>query len=268
MESLRLRGQLVRTGVRDGETRLVASVFHLTLAPDGRIAGAPTFECGEDERAEVARILHTMFGARTLVLGSASEGSSERADWLPVGVELAAPVRYRVDEVSGAKARGRFVARIRTVRGAMGRARAHFDTALGDGFSGSTDVALHFEGGVGRAQAIRVLVRPAVPGKVARVECEPFDSQRATATIRESIRAIQQCYEAQLRSAPTMAGRVLVRFRIDVDGHVRAVTHPEDTLHSPGVCACLDDTFSRFRFDPAPAGPVTYAYPFVFAPQN
>lgn len=40
-------------------------------------------------------------------------------------------------------------------------------------------------------------------------------------------------------------------------------------MGSPAVAECVVSTISRFRFTPGPeGGSVTFAYPFVFAPQN
>ena len=96
-----------------------------------------------------------------------------------------------------------------------------------------------------------------------------FDSSIVTSLIRQRIRAIQTCYERELRNNPTLAGRVLVRFTIQPTGSVSGATAQENTTGSPAVATCVVTTISRFRFTPGPdGGSVTFAYPFVFAPQN
>ena len=77
---------------------------------------------------------------------------------------------------------------------------------------------------------------------------------------------IRECYERELRT--TLAGRVVARFRIEVDGTVRGVTIPENTTGSPAVAACVGRVVEGLRFRPGPVGgAVTYAFPFVFAAQ-
>ena len=96
-----------------------------------------------------------------------------------------------------------------------------------------------------------------------------FDPSIVTRQIRARIRAIQTCYERELRNNPTLAGRVLVRFTIQPTGTVSGATAQENTTGSPAVASCVVNTIRRFRFNPGPeGGNVTFAYPFVFAPQQ
>jgi len=79
---------------------------------------------------------------------------------------------------------------------------------------------------------------------------------------------IRECCERELRTTPTLGGRVVARFRIEVDGTVRGVTIPENTTGSPAVAACVGRVVEELRFRPGPVGGgVTYSFPFVFAVQ-
>jgi len=96
-----------------------------------------------------------------------------------------------------------------------------------------------------------------------------FDSSVVVRTIRTRIRAIQRCYETELRRNPTLAGKVTVQFTIVERGTVSGAHATENTTGSPAVASCVVDTISRFRFNPGPeGGSVNFSYPFVFAPQN
>lgn len=96
-----------------------------------------------------------------------------------------------------------------------------------------------------------------------------FDPSIVTRQIRARIRAIQTCYERELRNNPTLAGRVMVRFTIQERGNVSNATATENSTGSPAVATCVVNTIRRFRFNPGPeGGAVSFAYPFVFAPQN
>ena len=96
-----------------------------------------------------------------------------------------------------------------------------------------------------------------------------FDPQIVVRQIRARLRAIQTCYERELRNNPTLAGRVMVRFTIQETGTVSGASATENTTGSPAVAQCVVSAISRFRFNPGPeGGSVSFAYPFVFAPQN
>ena len=83
------------------------------------------------------------------------------------------------------------------------------------------------------------------------------------------MRAIQICYEQQLRRNPGLQGKVTVQFTIEQSGSVSKATATENTTSDPAVAACVTDTVKRFRFNPGPeGGSVTFSYPIVFAPQN
>ncbi len=132
------------------------------------------------------------------------------------------------------------------------------------------------EGAAGQQQqeGERVVER-VIRGRVSSSDFEDesgagvFDSSLVTRQIRTRLRAIQTCYERELRNNPTLAGRVLVRFTIQPTGTVSGASAVENTTGSPAVASCVVSTISRFRFNPGPeGGSVTYSYPFVFAPQN
>lgn len=123
------------------------------------------------------------------------------------------------------------------------------------------------EGGAVRERAIRGRVRSGALEDEAG--SGDFDPSVVAGTIRRRIRAIQRCYERELRNNPTLSGRVLVRFTIVPAGTISSATATENTTGSDAVARCVVSTIRRFRFNPGPdGGSVTYAYPFVFAPQN
>jgi TonB family protein len=96
-----------------------------------------------------------------------------------------------------------------------------------------------------------------------------FDSSVVVSLIKTRLRAIQMCYEQQLRRNPTLAGKVTIEFSIQPRGNVTDVKVKENTTGDAAVGTCVANTVSTFRFNPGPeGGSVTYAYPFVFSPQN
>lgn len=96
-----------------------------------------------------------------------------------------------------------------------------------------------------------------------------FDSSVVVSMIKTRLRAIQMCYEQQLRRNPTLAGKVTIEFSIQPRGNVTDLKVKENTTGDAAVGTCVANTVSTFRFNPGPeGGSVTYAYPFVFSPQN
>lgn len=96
-----------------------------------------------------------------------------------------------------------------------------------------------------------------------------FDSNLVVSTIKARLRAIQMCYEQELRRNPTLAGKVTIEFTIQPRGNVTDVKVKENSTGDAAVAQCVAKTVGLFRFNPGPeGGSVTYSYPFVFAPQN
>jgi TonB family protein len=96
-----------------------------------------------------------------------------------------------------------------------------------------------------------------------------FDAKLVTAEVKKRLRAIQICYEQELRRNPALQGKVTVEFTIEQSGTVSKATATANTTNDAAVASCVVDTVKRFRFTPGPeGGSVTYSYPFVFAPAN
>ncbi len=96
-----------------------------------------------------------------------------------------------------------------------------------------------------------------------------FDSSSVVRAIKARLRAIKSCYENQLKSNPSLAGKVAVSFTIQQSGSVTGVKATENTSGSSALATCIVSKVRTLRFNPGPTGgSVTYSYPFVFAPQN
>lgn len=86
-------------------------------------------------------------------------------------------------------------------------------------------------------------------------------------TVRQSFGRFRGCYEAGLRSNPTLAGRVSVRFIIGRDGGVVSSSNGGSDLSDPVVVGCVVGAFRGLSFPAPPDGIVTVTYPIVFSPQ-
>lgn len=282
----RLSVRLLREQAPEAGESLVDAVVTVELGPDGRVVGDPERRCGELHDLRIGRYLRHLFGLRSFVARGVGEGSEWRGQYLADVSEIPAPARFRVQRVEEGAVYGRMIASHRVHDGEVGdlrftgrgRSRGRFRVDLGDGFAGETSVELRLAGDAWSPQGgerparvrlqTRVVARRASRPAEGAMTCG-FDPSLVTARIRGELVAIQACYEDALTQDPTLAGRVLVRFTIERDGSVSDLSVPEDSLNAPAVNACVMAHLRQLRFTPGPiGGSVTFAYPFVFAPQS
>ncbi|MGF1466074.1 MAG: TonB family protein [Sandaracinaceae bacterium] len=96
-----------------------------------------------------------------------------------------------------------------------------------------------------------------------------FNPSDAARVIRARQRAIQNCYERELRNNPTLRGRVAIQFTIQTTGSVTGARASENSTGSGALGTCVAGVIRRIRFNPAPVGgSVTLEFPFVFEPQG
>ena len=85
--------------------------------------------------------------------------------------------------------------------------------------------------------------------------------------IRQNLAQFRACYEKGRATKPDLAGRVVVRFKIDASGNVtQTESTAGTTLPSPSVVACVVDAFKPLVFPRRQASTVIVNYPIVFAP--
>lgn len=238
-------------------------------ASGGKGRGGPGMS--DEERAaavaaKTARIgAEAAMAAESLIVGAlSSEAGGALADVLAGGAVIG-----NAEEVM-AQASGVGVAK----GGAGGVLRTRSGGGSGSGSKGLGSLAKAGGGGkaVGEGKAVteRVIRGKANVGSGGDIGgTGDFDSSIVVRTIKTRIRAIQACYEKQLRRNPTLAGKVTVQFTIQPRGNVTGISVTTNTTGDSQLGACVTSTISRFRFNPGPeGGSVTFSYPFVFAPQN
>lgn len=94
-----------------------------------------------------------------------------------------------------------------------------------------------------------------------------LDKELVRREIRKHISEIKYCYEQQLLRAPSLSGRVAVRFVIVPTGAVAASSIAESSLGDARVEACVADAVKRWQFPVAKqAGTTIVTYPFSFSP--
>ena len=83
--------------------------------------------------------------------------------------------------------------------------------------------------------------------------------------IQQHIGEVKRCYEGALEKNKDLAGRVVVRFTIQLDGKVTSSGVAETSLGSPPVERCITDAVATWIFPKPRGGQVEVNYPFVFA---
>jgi Ca-activated chloride channel homolog len=85
--------------------------------------------------------------------------------------------------------------------------------------------------------------------------------------IKRHLNEVRFCYEQQLQSDPTLAGRVVIKFVVDARGDVIAASAVESTFADTIIESCILQAVRRWKF-PAPegGGNVVVTYPFELAP--
>ncbi len=100
------------------------------------------------------------------------------------------------------------------------------------------------------------------------VESSNVDRAALARFVRSRIRAIQGCYEKELKRNPSLKGKVVVRFTISTQGRATEIELEEDTMHNDAVGACIRAIIRGWIFPFKPDSDVPVAYPFIFTPSN
>jgi TonB family protein len=118
-----------------------------------------------------------------------------------------------------------------------------------------------------RTMLPNVSIAPCAPGAAGCGAHGVLDRELVRREIRKHIKEIEYCYEQQLVRAPTLSGRVAVRFVIAPTGTVAAAVIAESSLGNVRVESCVTGAVRRWQFPVAQqAGTTIVTYPFVFSP--
>ncbi|HET6582463.1 MAG TPA: AgmX/PglI C-terminal domain-containing protein, partial [Nannocystaceae bacterium] len=115
-------------------------------------------------------------------------------------------------------------------------------------------------GGLGRTAA-KSKVKPGTAGVHGSL-----DKDIIRRIVRAHLGKIRACYETQLSTSPTLAGKVVVSFVIDPDGAVKSSSLKESTMGNADVDRCVLKAVKAMAFPkPVGGGVVAVTYPFVFS---
>ena len=106
-----------------------------------------------------------------------------------------------------------------------------------------------------------------ISGKITGINAEvdgKMDQSKINAIIKSKQKALQDCYERELRKNPNLQGKIVVRFTIGEDGKVSDVRIESDSMGNPEVSDCILSRIRRWIFPKPDEGSVTVSVPFVF----
>jgi hypothetical protein len=94
---------------------------------------------------------------------------------------------------------------------------------------------------------------------------EGLTKEEVAKVIHSHLNEIRYCYESAILKDPTLAGKVLVDFKINAGGIVPSAGIAEDSISDKAVGNCLAGKLRTWKF-PQPRGGVVVAvsYPFIF----
>ncbi|WP_225413975.1 AgmX/PglI C-terminal domain-containing protein [Stigmatella hybrida] len=105
-------------------------------------------------------------------------------------------------------------------------------------------------------------VRDAAP----EVDSSDVDREALSRYVKARLKAIQNCYEKELKRNPNLKGKVVVRFNIKPSGRTSDIDVEENTLGNEAVGSCIRTVIRSWVFPFKPDDEVPVAYPFVFSP--
>ena len=96
-----------------------------------------------------------------------------------------------------------------------------------------------------------------------------LDKSLIDAVIKRNMAQIRYCYQRKLKTSPTLAGKITVKFVVTKDGMVSPATTAASTMASSAVESCINGRFMKFQFSqPKGGGIVLVSYPFIFSPES
>ena len=190
------------------------------------------------------------------LVGAINAGGGSVADVLGSGNSLSADFASALSGVTGVG-----VATADAVKGGPKGGGAGEVAGIGDlGTSGGGKVDL---GGKADAE-----VRGRVSSAAPEVDSADVDRGALTRYVKARLKAIQNCYERELKRNPSLKGKVLVRFTIGTNGRTTEIEIEENTLGNPAVGSCIQSLIRTWSFPFRPDSEVPVSYPFVFAPAS
>lgn len=131
--------------------------------------------------------------------------------------------------------------------------------------AGIGDLSTKGGGAVGIGGKAETRVSASVSSSAPEVESSTLDRDAVARYLKSRSKAIQSCYERELKLEPTLKGKIAVRITINTQGKVSETEIDEDTMHSDAVSSCIKGLirFWKFPFTPESDAAVQFSWNFV-----
>ena len=91
--------------------------------------------------------------------------------------------------------------------------------------------------------------------------CKAGDIQKV---VKKRASRLRNCYERRLLATPSLNGKIVMQWKIMVDGSASSAKAKSSTLKDPAVARCLQRVISRMKFVKPDRGICVVEYPFAF----
>lgn len=121
--------------------------------------------------------------------------------------------------------------------------------------------------GKGLGTKAKAKVKPKVKFEAPKQEgfCKKENLQQV---VTKQANALRNCYERQLLANPDLSGKIIVQWKVGLDGGVTDSYVKESTMKEEKVETCLTRVVKRMKFDPPDGGICVVEYPFSFSPSE
>jgi hypothetical protein len=102
---------------------------------------------------------------------------------------------------------------------------------------------------------------------IAPVEPAHVDKEAFRNVVEQNIRSVRACYEAELKAAPKLAGKMVFDWQISADGRVTkaSLNDNRSTLHNSKMADCIVGLIKSWKFPAVPKDNVLdITFPFTF----
>jgi len=121
-------------------------------------------------------------------------------------------------------------------------------------------------GGGGKVKKAKKNEKRLTKAKFGKLEVDgTLDSGSIARVVKNKMKAIQGCYEKELKRNPSLKGKIVVEFTIGEDGRIEEALTVDNTMRNKTVASCIERVLKRARFPKPDGGSVTVEFPFIFS---
>lgn len=121
--------------------------------------------------------------------------------------------------------------------------------------------------GKGLGKKAKAKVKPKVSFAAPRQEgfCK---KDNISDVVKKKASALRNCYERQLLADPALAGKIVMQWKVGLDGSVKDARMNSSTMKNEKVEKCMARVIERMRFDKPDGGICVIEFPFSFSPSE